>query len=102
MRDRRDILNSTIGAGPNRTEQIVCDPGRGVLAHAVVRQSVLTRCATAPANERPVPPASVRADRERCHMAKNAPLLRILCVGCTFMRHAERANSGAQLDQLRD
>jgi hypothetical protein len=25
---RRDILNSTIGAGPNRTEQIVSDPGR--------------------------------------------------------------------------
>jgi hypothetical protein len=31
--DRRDILNSTIGAGPNRTEQIVSDPGRGVLAY---------------------------------------------------------------------
>jgi hypothetical protein len=31
--DRRDILNSTIGAGPSRTEQIVNDPGRGVLAH---------------------------------------------------------------------
>ena len=31
--DRRDILNSTIRAGPNRTEQIVGAPGRGVLAH---------------------------------------------------------------------
>jgi len=31
--ERRDILNSTIGAGPSRTEQIVSDPGRGVLAH---------------------------------------------------------------------
>lgn len=31
--DRRDTLNSTVGAGPSRTEQIVSYPGRGVLAH---------------------------------------------------------------------
>ncbi len=31
--DGRDILNSTIGAGPSRTEQNVSYPGRGVLAH---------------------------------------------------------------------
>lgn len=31
--ERRNILNSTIGAAPSRTEQIVSDPGRGVLAY---------------------------------------------------------------------
>ena len=31
--DGRDILNSTIGAGPSRTEQNVSHPGRGVLAY---------------------------------------------------------------------
>jgi len=31
--DGRDILNSTIGAGPSRTEQNVSYSGRGVLVH---------------------------------------------------------------------
>jgi hypothetical protein len=31
--DERDILNSTIEAGPSRTEQNVSYPARGVLVH---------------------------------------------------------------------